>query len=164
LTCLAFFHPPFSLSFSHPPPPLSYSSTLLNALYVFFLVATYGALLLFIGRPLLTRYMDRAARAESETLQSSLLALTFMAIFLSAFFTVRENGKKGKVNGRVSATIALLLMPRLPFGSWFFPLSLLFRTWPACTPSLAPFSSDWLSRSRIPLPFALPRRLRTLHR
>lgn len=75
-------------------PFLFYSSTLLNALYVFCLVAIYGALLLFIGRPLLTRYMDRAARAESETLQSSLLALTFMAIFLSAFFTVREDRRK----------------------------------------------------------------------
>ena len=163
MTCLAFFHPPFSLSFSHPPPPLSYSSTLLNALYVFCLVATYGALLLFIGRPLLTRYMDRAARAESETLQSSLLALTFMAIFLSAFFTVRKNGEKGKCQWKgIRNDCAPINAPPPPFCS--FPLSLLFRTWPACTPSLAPFSSDWLSRSRIPLPFALPRRLRTLHR
>lgn len=90
----SLFSNPSSL-FSNPSS-LFYSSTLLNALYVFCLVATYGLLLLFIGRPILTRYMNRAARTESETLQSSLLALTFMAIFLSAFFTVIVEGSKGE--------------------------------------------------------------------
>jgi len=92
-------------------PTLSfpYSSTLLNALYVFCIVLAYGALLLLLGRPLLSRHLGRAARAGSETLQRSLLALTFMAIFLSAFVTVSAR-RKGQEGGQGQGIRSALLL------------------------------------------------------
>ena len=60
---------------------------LAQALYVFLIVVAYGAVLLIFVRPLITKYLDKISTIDSVTVQKSLLVGTYVAIFLSAFFT-----------------------------------------------------------------------------
>ena len=63
------------------------SKTMVTALYVFLLVASYGILLLVFLRPAISKLLDKVSATASENSQKSLLAMCFMAIFLSAWFT-----------------------------------------------------------------------------
>jgi Kef-type K+ transport system membrane component KefB len=57
------------------------------ALYVFLLVAAYGSLLLIFLRPFITRCLDRLSSVGTVSIEKSALAITFMAIFVSSWFT-----------------------------------------------------------------------------
>lgn len=63
------------------------STNLLTALYVFMLVLAYGLFLFIVVKPPLTLFFARFSAFESGTTQKSVLAIIFIAIFLSAFFT-----------------------------------------------------------------------------
>jgi len=63
------------------------SASLVNALYVFLIVASYGLVLLIFFRPALSSFLDRVSTTHPHHYQKGLLAALFIGIFLSAFFT-----------------------------------------------------------------------------
>lgn len=63
------------------------SADLVTAVYVFAVVVGYGLFLLLFARPVISRGLERVAAIGSDSVHKSALAVTFVAIFVSAFFT-----------------------------------------------------------------------------